>query len=200
MTLGHDVKIHFPDGSESNRALSPHEGDVTRSHPRGSDPRVRARGERGRVFHDDEMCSQRKVSPKNDGPSSEPISVEHGAVDQAIFTALADDPFSLVQEISQLTCLPRSTVHRHLIDLLHFRIQHLRWIPDLLSPEEKRIRVNMAGELLPVLSVQGAHQWHDLVMLDESWFYMRSEHDLMWTAPGEIFPIENDVPFNRHNS
>jgi hypothetical protein len=58
----------------------------------------------------------------------------------------------------------------------------------LLNPEQKRIRANMGGELLRVLSVQGAHQWHNPVTLDESWFDLRSEHDLMWTAPGEILP------------
>jgi histone-lysine N-methyltransferase SETMAR len=57
-----------------------------------------------------------------------------------------------------------------------------------LNPEQERIPVNMAGELLLVLSMQGARQWHDLVTLDESWFYSPSEHDLMWTALGEIIP------------
>jgi hypothetical protein len=57
-----------------------------------------------------------KYHPKNDGPLSEPIGVEPGAVDQAILTALADELFSSVQELSQLPCLPRSTVHRHLTD------------------------------------------------------------------------------------
>jgi hypothetical protein len=33
---------------------------------------------------------------------------------------------------------------------------------------------------------QSMHQWHDIVTLDESWIYLFSEHDLMWTAPGEI--------------
>jgi hypothetical protein len=27
---------------------------------------------------------------------------------------------------------------------------------------------------------------HDIVALDKSWFYLFNEHDLMWTAPGEI--------------
>jgi hypothetical protein len=58
----------------------------------------------------------------------------------------------------------------------------------------------MAGEFLRVLSVQGARQWRDLVTLDESRFHLRSEHDLMWTAPGEIVPTENDTAFNRQNS
>jgi hypothetical protein len=44
----------------------------------------------------------------------------------------------------------------------------------------------MAIELLQVLSVQGTRQWHDIVTLDESWIYLFSEHDLMWTAPREI--------------
>jgi hypothetical protein len=128
------------------------------------------------------------------------MTVEPGSVDSAILTALADYPFSSVREFSRLTCLPRSTVCRHLTDSLHFRIQHLRWIPRLLNPEQKRIRVHMAGELLRVLSVQGARQWHDLGTLDKSWFRLRSEHDLMWTAPGEIVPTENDTSFNRQNS
>jgi hypothetical protein len=41
-----------------------------------------------------------KFAPKNDGPPSEPISVEPGPVDQTILTALADEPFSLVWELS----------------------------------------------------------------------------------------------------
>jgi hypothetical protein len=44
----------------------------------------------------------------------------------------------------------------------------------------------MAIELLQVLSVHSTRQWHDIVALDESWIYLLSEHDLMWTAPGEL--------------
>jgi hypothetical protein len=44
----------------------------------------------------------------------------------------------------------------------------------------------MAIELLRVLSTQSTRQWHDIVTLDKSWINLFSEHDLMWTAPGEI--------------
>jgi hypothetical protein len=98
------------------------------------------------------------------------MTVEPGLVDQAVLIALADYPFSSVRELSRLTCLPRAMVHRHLTDSLHFRIQHLRWIPHFWNPEQKQIPVNMASELLRVLAVQGARQWHELVTLDESWF------------------------------
>jgi hypothetical protein len=58
--------------------------------------------------------------------------------------------------------------------------------PPLLTAEQKHIRVQMAIELLQVLSVQSTRQWHDIVTLDESWIYLFSEHDLMWTTSGEI--------------
>jgi histone-lysine N-methyltransferase SETMAR len=58
--------------------------------------------------------------------------------------------------------------------------------PSLLTAEQKQIRVQMAIELLQILSVQSTRQWHEIVTLDESWIYLFSEHDLMWTAPGEI--------------
>jgi hypothetical protein len=58
--------------------------------------------------------------------------------------------------------------------------------PPLLAGEQKQIRVQMAIELLQVLLLQSTREWHDIVTLDESWIYLSSEHDLMWTAPGEI--------------
>jgi hypothetical protein len=74
--------------------------------------RVRVFGENAVAYSMVTKCiHSEKFPPKNDGPSSEPISVEPGPVDQAILTALADYPFSPVRELSRLTCLPRSTIH-----------------------------------------------------------------------------------------
>jgi hypothetical protein len=58
--------------------------------------------------------------------------------------------------------------------------------PPLLTAEQMQIRVQMSIELFQVLSVQSTRQWHDIVTLDESCIYLLNEHDLMWTAPGEI--------------
>jgi hypothetical protein len=81
-----------------------------------------------------------------------------------------------------------SETHRapapHVITLLHGATSLMG--PPLLTEEQKQIRVQLAIELFQVLSVQSTHQWHDIVTLDESWICLFSEHDLMWTAPGEI--------------
>jgi hypothetical protein len=123
--------------------------------------------------------------PKEATPPEAP-DVELSTVDEAILTALAEFPFSSVLELSRRICLLRSTVHRHLTQSLRFTVRNLRWVPHFLTAEQKQIRVQMAIELLQVLSVQRTRQWHDIVTLDESWIYLFSEHDLMWTAPGEI--------------
>jgi hypothetical protein len=129
-----------------------------------------------------------KISPKKDRPSSKPPIVESIPVDDAILAALADYPFSSIRQLSRRTCLPRSTVHRHLTHSLRFTIRHLRWVPHFLTAEQKRIRVGMSRELLRVLPVQMASQWHDIVILDESWIDLYCGQDLMWMAPGEIVP------------
>jgi hypothetical protein len=49
-------------------------------------------------------------------------------------------------------------------------------------------------------SHSSARQWHDVVTLDQSWFYLRSNHDLMWTGPREIVPDRERYAINRRNS
>jgi hypothetical protein len=115
-------------------------------------------------------------------------NVEHSPVNEAILTALTKFSFSSVGELSRRICLPRSTMHphRHFTQSLCFKVRHLRWVPHFLTAEQKQIRVQMAIKLLQVLSVQSTRQWHDIVTLDESWICLFSEHDLRWTAPGEV--------------
>jgi hypothetical protein len=129
--------------------------------------------------------SRRKEAIPPEAPDA-----ERSPVDEAILTVLAEFPFpfSSVRELSRRICLPRSTVHRprHLTQSVLFTGRHLRWVPHFLTEEHKQIRIQMAIELLHVLSVQSTRQWHDIVTLDESWIDLFSEHDLMWTAPGGI--------------
>jgi hypothetical protein len=49
--------------------------------------------------------------------------------DQVILLAIADQPFASIRELSRLTHLPQTTVHRRLTQSLGFRVRHLRWVP-----------------------------------------------------------------------
>jgi hypothetical protein len=151
------------------------------------------------AIHNDLVCTLRKdavasstvtkyarrahFSGRKEATSPEAPDVERSPVDEAILTALAEFPFpfpfSPVRELSRRICLLRSTVHRHLTQSLRFTVRHLRWAPPLLTAEQKQIRVQVAIELLQVLSVQSTPQWHDIVILDESWINLFSERDLI---------------------
>jgi hypothetical protein len=127
-----------------------------------------------------------QFSGRKEAIPPEAPDVEGSPVDEAILTTLAEFPFSSLRKLSRRICLPRSTVHWHFTQSLHFTVQHLRWVPHFLTAEQMQIRVQIGIELLQVLSVQSTRQWHDIVTLDESWIYLFSELGLMWTAPGEI--------------
>jgi hypothetical protein len=121
-----------------------------------------------------------QFSGRKEGGPPEAPDVKRSPVDEAILVALAKFPFpfSFARELSWKVCLPRSTMHphRHLRKSLRFTVPHLRWVPHFLTAEQKQIRVQMAIELLQVLSMQSTRQWHDIVTLDESWIYLFSEH------------------------
>jgi hypothetical protein len=60
-------------------------------------------------------------------------------IGQAILGALEQCPFSSIQELDRPTCIPTTTVHRHLTQPLGFVVKHLRWVPRTLAPLQKRI-------------------------------------------------------------
>jgi hypothetical protein len=110
-----------------------------------------------------------QFSGRKEATPPEAPDAERSSVDEAILTTLAEFPFSSMREPSRRICFPRSTVHRHrhLTQSLRFTVRHLRWVPHSLTAEQKQIRVQMAIELLQILSVQSTRQWYDIVTLDE---------------------------------
>jgi hypothetical protein len=72
-----------------------------------------------------------RFSGRKEATPPEAPDVERSPVDEAMFTALAEFPFSSVRELSRRICLPRSGVHRHwhLNQPLRFTVRHLRWVP-----------------------------------------------------------------------
>jgi hypothetical protein len=66
-----------------------------------------------------------RFAPKTEAATPKPAEGRHAPADEAILVALGECPFSSVRELSRFICLPRCTVHRHLIQLLCFTVLHL---------------------------------------------------------------------------
>jgi hypothetical protein len=116
--------------------------------------------------------------------------------DQAILLSLADQPFASIRELSRLTHLPRTTVHRRLMRSLGFRVRHLRWVPHFLSRCQKLDRVRLSRQLLLILERQERRSWHDIVTLGESRFHLHTDHELIWAQPDAEIPKESGTLSN----
>jgi hypothetical protein len=92
------------------------------------------------------------------------------------------------------------TVYRRLTQSLGFVAHHLRWVPHALSDARKGERVNLFRRLLRMLEVQRDRARHDIVTVDESWFYLSTDYEFDWLPRNEKFPKKNDTQFNRRNS
>jgi hypothetical protein len=103
----------------------------------------------------------------------------HDDSNEAILLALAEQPFASVRQLAGLAHLPRSTDHRRLTQSLSFRVRHLRWVPHILSASQELARVTHSRDLLRVLQRQQSRSWHDIVTLDESWFYLHTDHEFI---------------------
>jgi hypothetical protein len=72
-------------------------------------------------------------------------------IDEAILSALEIQPFGSVRDIAELAHLVCSTIHWHLTSSLGFLVRHLRWIPHVLTEQQKQIRVSNSERLLTIL-------------------------------------------------
>jgi hypothetical protein len=141
-----------------------------------------------------------RFPPSKPEPHPADVQRDLNDSDHAILTALEDGPFASVRQLSGLTHLPSTNVYRRLTQSLGFVARHLRRVPYALSDAQKGERVNLSRRLLRMLGVQRDRAWHNIVTLDESWFYLSTDYEFAWLPRDEKFPKENDIKFNRKNS
>jgi hypothetical protein len=137
-----------------------------------------------------------RFPPSKPKPHTVDVQRDLDDSDQAVLTALEDSLFTSVRQLSQLIHLPSTTVYHRLTQSLGFVARHLRWVPHALSDAQKGQRINLSRRLLRMLEVQRDRAWHEIVTLDESWFYLSTGYEFVWLPRDEKFPKENDTQFN----
>jgi predicted cupin superfamily sugar epimerase len=61
-------------------------------------------------------------------------------------------------------------------------------VPHILSEAQNAIWVQCSQSLLTILREKQARAWHDIVTLDESWFYYITDHEPIWLPPDGKVP------------
>jgi hypothetical protein len=56
-------------------------------------------------------------------------------------------------------------------------VKHLRWVPHILTPPQKTEGAALLIELLRQLRSIEHHGWQFIITLDESWFYLSTDHE-----------------------
>jgi hypothetical protein len=135
-------------------------------------------------------------------PESHPADVQRDLndSDQAISAALEDIPFTSMRQLSGLTHLPSTTIYRRLTQSLGFVVCRLRWVPHALSDAQKYERVNLSWRLLRMLEIQRDRSWHDIVTLDESWFYLSMDYEFIWLPRDKKVPERERHTIQSKNS
>jgi hypothetical protein len=126
-------------------------------------------------------------SPETPRPSESPAPILN-ELDEVILLVLSEEPFASVRQLALTAHLCHSTTYDHLTRKLGFTVRYLRWVPHLLSKTDKHPRAQLSFELFEMLQHQKDRAWHDIIMLNESWFYFTTNHERIWLPEGTEAP------------
>ena len=106
---------------------------------------------------------------------------------------IEEDPHSTVRELSEACELSIGTINNILHKDLHMRKLAARWVPHLLSDDQKQQRVACSHKLLDEFEPNGPKRLCDLVTGDESWltFYgiPNKRCNRIWVGPDGDRPV-----------
>jgi hypothetical protein len=145
------------------------------------------------------MCSgsvthylrSRRFTASIDPGQSKPPDVVLTESDKGILAALERQPFPSVRQLAQTIHLAPSTVYCPLTEKLGYTVQHLRWVPHVLSATGRHIRAQLSFQLFELLESQMRRSWHNTVTLNEFWFEFNTDHERIW-LPQEITPPKTE--------
>lgn len=111
-------------------------------------------------------------STEDNHRSGRPITATNSQFVKLVEDLVKEDPFLSIRDLEELTPLSYGTIHEILHNHLKLKKISSRWVPHLLSPENKVRRVCFARAMLDKLQ-SGQWRLDQILTGDESWFYHR---------------------------
>ena len=137
---------------------------------------------------------QREQGPSSAGKGpGRPFSVRNEQNIALVKSLVDEDPHSTIRELSEACDLSVGTIHSILHEDLHMRNLAARWVPHLLTDEQKKRRVDCSRQLLRDFEPNCPKRLCDLVTGDETWinFYGISNKrcNRAWVGPDGDRPV-----------
>jgi histone-lysine N-methyltransferase SETMAR len=133
-----------------------------------------------------------RTSCQDEHRSGRPMEVTTPEMVKKIHKMILDDRRLKVRELADLAGISKSTVHRILTDSLDMRKLCARWVPRLLTMEQKQCREDVSIECLAMFRSNKAEFLRRFITMDETWVHHftpeTKQQSKQWTARGESAP------------
>ena len=122
-----------------------------------------------------------------------PKSVVNESLVANVRKYIDEDPNASIREVSSDMGVSVGTIHKVLHEDLGLRKISARWVPHVLTDEQKSNRVKCAQELLAMFQPKGPKHITDIVTGDETWIYFygipNKRSNMMWLAKDDPRPV-----------
>lgn len=133
-----------------------------------------------------------RTSTKDAERPGRPNDVTTEEMVNKIHDIVLDDRRVKVREIAEIVAISNDTVIRILHDHLGMKKLSARWVPRLLTVDQKRIRVKISKQSLELFKRNSSEFLRRFVTVDESWIHHYTpemkEQSKQWTSAGERAP------------
>jgi hypothetical protein len=109
-------------------------------------------------------------------------------VSAQIARLLNDEPFSSTRYLARQLAVTKVAVKRNLQEALEIHRFGLKWVPNVLSTEQKVARVQRPRELYNNLIFKRQKNFTKIITRDESWYYWFYAESLMWARSCDDVP------------
>ena len=140
----------------------------------------------------EDFLTEQAPSSSGTGPGR-PLSARNERNIALVKSLIDEDPHSTIRELSEACDLSIGTIHSILHEDLQMRNLAARWVPHLLTDEQKKRRVDCSRQLLQDFEPNGPKRLCDIVTGDESWltFYgiPNKRCNRAWVGPDGDRPV-----------
>jgi hypothetical protein len=109
-------------------------------------------------------------------------------VSAQIARLLNDEPFRSTRHFARQLAVTKEVVKRNLREVLGFHKFSFKWVPNVISAEQKAARGQMSRELYNNLISEQEKNFATIITGDENWHYWSYAESSMWARS------RNDVP------
>lgn len=137
-------------------------------------------------------CGRTSVS--NEAPPGRPKTVLTEETIQKVHEMIMDDRRVKLQEIADELRISKERVHHIVHEELDFTKRSARWVPRLLTPDMKLMRLRASKAGLERIQHNPKDFWRRIVTVDETWIHYYTpeskEQSKQWMRKGEKAPVK----------